>query len=390
MPGWHKATRKWRESGKLRIIGITQEQHRERCHLFAQWQGLDWPILWDPFNMTGSAVVPTFTLIDEHGIVRALRVDLRTIETSFLSVKFPAPEAMPPDPDVGDFLVEIAGTKQGSSEHGYYHALSDLLWRGEASFDKAMPFLKALREANPDDPVIDFRLGVAYRMRHDPKKRQVGDFQKAIESWTRARASRPNQYIWRRRIQQYGPSTDKPYPFYDWVAKASQEIAARGEEPIALRATLTAAERALPARSLAPPVLAEEPDPEGKIRRGGGKWIEVDSAYAFVTKGRGSTARLHVVFRPQPASTVLWNNEAEPMKIWLGAPARRLVEHASPKGATTREERRFEWEVDLTGAKSVTLQGYALFNACRGADGECTYLRRDFQITIQAPVRPGR
>ena len=390
MPGWHKATRKWRESGKLRIIGITQEQHRERCHLFAQWQGLDWPILWDPFNMTGSAVVPTFTLIDEHGIVRALRVDLRTIETSFLSVKFPAPEAMPPDPDVGDFLVEIAGTEPGSSQHGYYHALSDLLWRGDAAFDKAIPFLEALREANPDNPIIEFRLGVAYRMRHDSEKRQVGDFQKAILSWTRARAARPNQYIWRRRIQQYGPSTDKPYPFYDWVEKAKKEITARGGEPVMLRAMLTAAERALPARSLEAPVAAKEPDPEGKIRRSKGKWIEVDTAYAFVTKRHSSTARLHVVFRPQPASKVLWNNEAEPMRVWLGAPARRLIVHPIPRGVTTREERRFEWELELADAESVTVQGYALFNACQGADGACTYLRRDFQITIQAPARPGR
>ena len=45
----------------------------------------------------------------------------------------------------------------------------------------------------------------------------------------------PNQYIWRRRIQQYGPRLDKPYPFYDWgAASAREEIAARGETPVGL------------------------------------------------------------------------------------------------------------------------------------------------------------
>ena len=65
MPVWHENTKALRAAGKLAVVGITQEQHAERCRLFAQWHQIDWPILWDPFNLTESKVVPRFTLIDE-------------------------------------------------------------------------------------------------------------------------------------------------------------------------------------------------------------------------------------------------------------------------------------------------------------------------------------
>jgi hypothetical protein len=39
--------------------------------------------------------------------------------------------------------------------------------------------------------------------------------QKAVQYWTMALDMDSNQYIWRRRIQQYGPRLEKPYSFYD-------------------------------------------------------------------------------------------------------------------------------------------------------------------------------
>ncbi|HVL13287.1 MAG TPA: hypothetical protein VM529_12035 [Gemmata sp.] len=56
--------------GKLVVLGVTQEQHSERCRLFAQWKGFDWPILHDPINVLGSSAVPIVLALDEHGIVR--------------------------------------------------------------------------------------------------------------------------------------------------------------------------------------------------------------------------------------------------------------------------------------------------------------------------------
>ena len=73
MPVWHDATRQLVKDGRLVILGVTQEQHPERCRLFAQWKQFDWPILHDPINVLESAAVPIVVAIDEHGIVRSTR-----------------------------------------------------------------------------------------------------------------------------------------------------------------------------------------------------------------------------------------------------------------------------------------------------------------------------
>ena len=52
-------------------------------------------------------------------------------------------------------------------------------------------------------------------MRHDSGFRRIGDFANAVNAWSQARNADPNQCIWRRRLQQYGPRLAKPYPFYD-------------------------------------------------------------------------------------------------------------------------------------------------------------------------------
>ena len=83
--------RDFRDEGVIAVVGITQEQHPERCRLYAQWKEYDWPILWDPFNLTGSKVVPNVVLVDEHGVVRSTRPDPRTFVESFLEVEFDAP-----------------------------------------------------------------------------------------------------------------------------------------------------------------------------------------------------------------------------------------------------------------------------------------------------------
>ena len=62
---------------------------------------------------------------------------------------------------------------------------------------------------------------------------QAGDFQAAVDHWGAALRLNPNQYIYRRRIQQYGPRLTKPYPFYDWIKQARSDIAARGGTSLA-------------------------------------------------------------------------------------------------------------------------------------------------------------
>jgi len=83
-----------------------------------------------------------------------------------------------------------------------------LLWGGRAAITKAVEgFERAAR--GPADGATEFPLGVAYRARYDSPLRQPGDFRQAVEHWERALALDLNQYIWRRRIQQYGPRLDK-------------------------------------------------------------------------------------------------------------------------------------------------------------------------------------
>ncbi len=83
-------------------------------------------------------------------------------------------------------------------------------------------------------------------MRYDEAEGAEHDFVDAVEAWKEARRRDPNQYIWRRRIQQYGPVLDKPYPFYHWVAQARREIRARGEQPLPLTVEPSGAELAEP------------------------------------------------------------------------------------------------------------------------------------------------
>lgn len=58
-------------------------------------------------------------------------------------------------------------------------------------------------------------------------------------------------YIFRRRIQQYGPRLDKPYPFYDWVSEARAAVLARGETPVEPRVEPGGAELAAPLERMA-------------------------------------------------------------------------------------------------------------------------------------------
>lgn len=356
----------------MQLVGIAQEQHPERCRLFAQWQELEWPILWDPFNLTGSQAVPNVTAIDEFGIVRAQRPSLETLFDEFLAAEFaPSDEPRP--------AIDVAAD------------LRDLMSREPGKLGGALAALEQRALAAPDSGALQFQLGVAYRMRFDSERARPGDFQAALDSWKRALELDPNQYIWRRRIQQFGPRLDKPYPFYDWVAEAREAVRARGEDPVPLVATLTGAELATPTREAPAAEAAEEPDASGRIRRDGGEFAVVDTAVAFDTQGREGVARVHVTFRPNVLRKVHWNNEAGPMRVWIGeeelppgvAVERRLIELSGPDEAVSTERREVDFEVRLEGAaRGTTLKGYALFYACEDVDGLCVYRRRDFEIAL--------
>ena len=191
-------------------------------------------------------------------------------------------------------------------------------------------------------------------MRYDSPRREADDFQAAVDNWDRALAIDPNQYIWRRRIQQYGPRLIKPYPFYGWVATARREIAARGETPIELRVPLSGAEIARPSRQLDhentrdmsntdAAEAATSPDPEGRIDRDTLDLIQAEVTIVPSEIKPGGVARVHVTLLPNVTKRAHWNNESEPLRVWTDAPdgtclylrQDRFTWHASPSHSIT-------------------------------------------------------
>lgn len=91
MPVWHEKLKSSVADGRIALVGVIQEQHAERCRLFAQWQGFDWPILHDPINVLAPQAVPIVVAVDEHGIVRDTRPTPEWVHDTFLETRYPAP-----------------------------------------------------------------------------------------------------------------------------------------------------------------------------------------------------------------------------------------------------------------------------------------------------------
>ncbi len=272
MPVWHEKTRELVRQGKLVLLAVIQEQHPQRCRLFAQWQKFDWPILHDPINLLGLGGVPVILALDEDGIVRSIRPKMDTFEADFIDRSFPSPESAPQavvKPTVPDLSKLQERARQAGSAEGWRELADALvLWGGVDRINQALAAYTKAAQLAPNDGDTQFRLGVAYRMRFESPDRRANDFQAAVDHWTAARAVDPNQYIWRRRIEQYGPRLTKPYSFYDWVNTAKAEITARGETPIALAVEPSGAEFAYPEEDFAEDDSpAQSPDPKGRILR---------------------------------------------------------------------------------------------------------------------------
>ena len=370
------------------MVGIIQEQHPERTRLFMQWKQMSWPIMVDSLNLLDVTVVPITLLIDEEGIILAIRPDQEEFERFLKSSFAPPTESatlLSRPPDLAP-LEEEAAKGDPAALGAFGDAV--FLWR---NVDKIGETIRAYQNALEKAPVhgpTHFRLGVAYRKRYDSKLHQQGDFRKAVEHWRRALEIDPNQYIWRHRIQQYGPRLDKPYSFYDWVVKAREEIQARGDTPAPLRVEPGGAEFAYPAKNFERARLKrEEPDPEGRIWRDREGLIDVETVVVSDTAKPSTSARVHVVFRPNFEMKVHWNNEVDDLVFWVNPPQGWEVDQPcftvpNPSQAVSQEVRQVEFEVkkspDVPG--SVTIPTYALYYVCEDVDGTCLYRRHDILI----------
>ncbi len=368
MPGWYTKTLESQRAGEINVIGVILEQHPDRCRLFMQWKQMDFPILVDSFNLIGAPLVPLTYLIDESGVVVKL---------------------WPGDEDLQAFL--DAGPANGEAEApGYategpgYEALR-LVSGEDPDYEGAISVLTG----EHSDGALAFQRGVAYRMRYDSQERHTTDFGEAVEAWSAALETDPNQYIWRRRIQQFGPRLDKPYPFYSWVDEARAEIRARGETPVALSveprgAELTSPERAFSASQRS----AEQPDAGGAILADSQGLISLSSVVVPHTSGDAPAARVHLSLMPNDDLRAHWNNEGGGLVVWVDTgdgwrTDAELFEVANLEAPVSDETRTIEFEVHAPeGGRmdDLRVRGYALYYVCEGADGVCLYLRQDFNV----------
>jgi hypothetical protein len=395
VPAWNTKTKEWIRQGKLVVVGIAQEQHADRCRLFAQWHQLDWPILHDPINVMQVTGVPIEVAIDERGIVRSLQPNRDTFEQEFLNRVFAPDDASPPESSLEAVQPDVAALRRLAEQGGSYKAWRDLgdalvLWAGPGGVDEAIHAYAQAIQAKPDDGDAHFCLGVCYRTRCESEHQRPGDFQTAVDHWMTARSLQPNQYIWRRRIEQYGPRLTKPYPFYDWVQTADREIRARGDQPVGLSVLPTDSEMASPARELeAGPGEVKPPDPEGRIVRDTQGLVLAEVTVVPARVKPGGVVRIHLTLRPNDARQTHWNNEAEPLRVWVDLPSgwraqpQLLVWPPSDRPRSS-EPRHLELEVCTSPDASGTsrLGAYALYYVCEDADGTCRFLRQDIPITV--------
>lgn len=323
-------------------------------------------LLLDPLNRLDVSAVPITLFVDEFGVIRS-RNPKKSDLNDFLKANFK---------DEGE-AVQVAGSKWTPG---------DLLLM-DGKLDQAIAWYA--KEGAAKHGRGNFRLGAAYRMRFDKEGNDAAptDFRLAIEHWTQALRLNPNQYIWRRRIQQYGPVLDKPYPFYNWVATARQEIVARGEEPVELQVEPAGVELVGP--DYQPEnAVHKNPDPDARIHLDIKNTVTTSSIVVRSTDRRQTAYRVHLSLQPDAFSNHEWNNEAGPLLVWLdsddGVTVReQLVTVSGPSEEGSSEARLAEFEVVLSKNVAVkSLKGFALCHVCNKENGECRYVRKEFALDL--------
>lgn len=347
----------------------------------------------------GLAVVPVPILVDEFGVVQTVRPRVGQIEKLVTTKREPPTKSAPVLDDKWlnpEFLTANFEGADGS--------VQELVWFGDICLKtgRITQALNAYRRAGKKAetstevttsklvPEIDFRIGVALRAKYDDQQLQEpSDFAEAAEFWTRAKTGDPNQYIWRRRIEQYGPRQIKPYPFYDWVDKAVADIKARGDDPVRLIVPLSGAEVAKPSkREFKRAAIAKNPDPDSKIILLDDKRSLVRYTSSVVPSPikPGETARIHLQFFTDENGK--WNNESSPMQVWInetdgGKSSKRLIEYPNATDPASSESRTFEFEFQTTSTiDSCVISGFALVNVCSEENGQCLFRRQNFAVEI--------
>lgn len=374
LPVWYKTAKPLIDSGKLTMLGVVQEQHAERAQLYKQWKQYDFPIVQDATTSLNLAVVPVPLFVDEYGIIRNSR---------------PRPN------DLGKFVAQTFEDDASNEKTDQPNESSDvekLIAKGNTllhdvakrDVEQAIEVLSKAVEAHPKNSKAKFSLGVAMRMRFDSKGAHNGDFATAAKLWAEALAMNPNQYIWRRRIEQYGPRLGKPYPFYNWVDNAIADIKKRGEEPVELTVNFTGTELAGPVRKFDVESGDKNPDPQSQIVLAGDELVQLSPSVVRAAVQPSSVVRVHLNLKPINCK---WNDEAGPLMVWVdessdGSPQKRLLEFPLAESQSPEQTRNIDFEFKAKGdSAQSSVTGFALFHICDD-DGVCVYKRKDFEINI--------
>lgn len=409
LPVWQKTVQPYVDSGQLAVIGVVQEQHPDRARLYKQWRQLDWPIAVDSLNLLDLAAVPVPVAIDESGIVQLGRPSPTSFVKEFLKRNYTAVN-VPQDynrAEKADPMSLNRAARQGGSSEAY-RALGDACFTAAESnlLPRAIWAYQKAVESDPRDGRAHFRLGVALRKRSEGARRKPGDAQTAVAHWGEALAINPNQYIWRRRIQQYGPRLDKPYDFYSWVTQARDEIEARGEQPIVLATEPSGSELIAPPRrrrkgqSRSGPLPngrgsgaeMKNPDPQGKINRDKTNMVNIEIVVTPARVQPGQRVRVRSTFRLHDKTRPYWNNEArEGLAMWVDPPkscalGEGRLTYPNPPEAESQETRVLEFELAVNKDApigEVRLPAYALYYVCQNKGGKCLYLRQDFSVKFE-------
>ena len=386
MPGWREAVEEPVKAGKLVAIGVVQEQHPDRARLYKQWRELGWVLYIDALNSLDLSGVPLPLGIDESGVIRLDgRITKESVQ-AFVEKEYPKSDTSAVRAERPDLKSLKKARDRGDAQFLYDDAAD--------AIDRAIESYETAAKDDPKDARAEFRLGVAYRARYDSSRRKAADVQKAVEHWGNALALNPNQYIWRRRIQQFGPRLDKPYDFYFWVEQARKDILARGEKPIDLFVEPLGSEVAPPSKAGAAGVVqVPDPDPAGKIHRDE-RFVTAEPAVTPFRVRPGARIRVRVTFRLNEALKVHWNNEGDPLAWSVKLPeALSLVEGGFEgprlKQATSLELRVLEFEATVAATAApgpLEIPAYAVYDVCEDLNGTCRHLRRD--IRIQLTVDP--
>lgn len=395
LPVWQKVLEPYVESYKIHVVGVVQEQHADRARLYAQWRQLDWPIFVDSLNLVDIAVVPLVLCLDESGIVRHRRMTPDQVADKFLEQDYPSASVTrmfgrAPLPDV-DKLQSQAERKrsvaawQTAGDAYFLHGKTTGLTPAIEAYEQAIALDAGSGRSH-------FRLGVAHRRRYETRARRPGDAQAAVDHWGAALAIDPNQYIWRRRIQQYGPRLDKPYNFYFWVKEARGAVRARGEDAVKLRFEPSGSEIAPPGTSTTRaqllPVRPPDPDPNKRLLLDQDRFVLIEPMVAPARVRPGHTVRVRIDYLLRQPRNPLWNNEADDLAVWIDLPegvslGEGRLSYPNPKKPETRESRtlEFDLEVATTAATGpLEIPAYSLYYICQHKGGKCRYIRQDFSL----------